>query len=194
MPTDNPDPSDSELALLERWRTGDSRAGDALAARYDTKLSRFFRHKVPDQEADDLKQQTWLELLKGSSHITCFAAYFFTIARRVLLHHVARTARGGAFDPLTTSLAAADPSLSGELARHQRTRNLLQALRHLPFDTQLLLELRYFEEMSVAEMALIFDVPQGTIKSRLSTARLKLEAMLAEPPAQPVPDAAQRQL
>lgn len=54
----------------------------------------------------------------------------------------------------------------------------MQALRTIPLDIQVTLELFYWEDMSVAELAQILEVPPGTVKSRLHRGRQLLrEAM-----------------
>lgn len=57
---------------------------------------------------------------------------------------------------------------------------LLDALMALEDRFRLPLQLRYVEEYSVAEVARILRLPQGTVKSRLSRGREKLRAMIGE--------------
>lgn len=57
---------------------------------------------------------------------------------------------------------------------------LLDALMALPEQFRLPLQLRYVEEYSVAEVARMLRLPQGTVKSRLARGRDKLRAMLRE--------------
>lgn len=57
---------------------------------------------------------------------------------------------------------------------------LLDALMSLEEKYRLPLQLRYVEGYSVAEVALMLRIPQGTVKSRLSRGRDKLRAMIKE--------------
>jgi len=57
---------------------------------------------------------------------------------------------------------------------------LLEALRRLPLDLQIAIELHYWEGMTVREIALVVDAPEGTIKRRLQRARARLEAIIRE--------------
>jgi RNA polymerase sigma-70 factor (ECF subfamily) len=63
------------------------------------------------------------------------------------------------------------PSLGDALGEREHRRLLLRALRHLPVDVQLLLELAYWESMSMEELAGVFEIASGTVKSRLHRAR-----------------------
>jgi DNA-directed RNA polymerase specialized sigma24 family protein len=55
----------------------------------------------------------------------------------------------------------------------------MAAMRTIPLDSQIALELFYWEDLGVAEMAAVLAVPVGTVKSRLHRARTQLRAQLA---------------
>ncbi|MCL2195819.1 MAG: sigma-70 family RNA polymerase sigma factor [Oscillospiraceae bacterium] len=54
-----------------------------------------------------------------------------------------------------------------------------QLIAQLPEDQRLVLLMRYYDDMDVADVAQTLDVPEGTVKSRLHRARGKLADMLA---------------
>ena len=55
----------------------------------------------------------------------------------------------------------------------------LEAMRRVPLDLQIALELHYWEDMTTAELAEVLEIPQGTVKSRLRRGREALQAELA---------------
>ncbi len=55
-------------------------------------------------------------------------------------------------------------------------RLFLAALRRIPVESQAVLELTYWEKMTAAEVAEVFDIAVGTAKSRLRRARQQLSA------------------
>ncbi|MBQ8080898.1 MAG: sigma-70 family RNA polymerase sigma factor [Clostridia bacterium] len=57
-------------------------------------------------------------------------------------------------------------------------RELLQAVHRLPASFREIILMYYYQEFSIAEIADILEVPEGTVSSRLSRARKKLEEML----------------
>ncbi|MBK8720375.1 MAG: sigma-70 family RNA polymerase sigma factor [Deltaproteobacteria bacterium] len=69
---------------------------------------------------------------------------------------------------------------SAVVARQQEQRLLLRALRALPLELQVAIELFYWEQLTTQEIAEIMDVPQGTAKSRLRRAREELEGKIRE--------------
>jgi RNA polymerase sigma-70 factor (ECF subfamily) len=172
-------PADTDLELLARWRGGDGRAGDLLSRRHQSALRQFFRTKARPEDLDDLVQQVWLALGETRTGVqTTLRAYLYGIARHVLFAHLRGRYRAGAVDPISSSITALDPSLSQVVGERVAAERMMLALQGLPIDTQILLELRYFNGMSTAELAALYDVPAGTIKSRLFSARKLLEASM----------------
>ena len=61
---------------------------------------------------------------------------------------------------------------------------LMNAIRKLPADFRDVILLHYYQGYGIAEMAQMLKVPEGTISSRLSRGRKKLEEILKESGAQ----------
>lgn len=182
---------EADIELLEAWRAGDPRAGNDLLRRYFAALHRFFTHKI-DDEVEDLIQRTMLALVRSKDAIreaTSFRAYLFTVARNELYHHLsARRRSRDALDFGSVSVADLGTSPSAMIARRGEQAVLLRALRSIPVELQIALELHYWEGMTTAELATALAVPQGTVKSMLRRAREQLEVRLgrtARPGADP---------
>lgn len=174
----------SDFELLAAWRGSDEAAGRELFARYFDSVFRFFRNKV-DDAAEDLTQQTFMGLVQGRDKFrgdASFRTYVFMIARKRLYSHLRkRDLRGEAAEFSDTSVADLGlESPSRMLAVRQEQQLLLHALRRLPIEMQVALELFYWEELTVAEIAAVLEIPSGTVKSRLQRARTRLDAVLAE--------------
>jgi RNA polymerase sigma-70 factor (ECF subfamily) len=63
---------------------------------------------------------------------------------------------------------------------HDRVR-VEQALAHLKPDDRILLALRYYEDLTLDDIAALLGVPTGTVKSRLNAAHGRLRSILAQP-------------
>ncbi|MCA9715913.1 MAG: sigma-70 family RNA polymerase sigma factor [Myxococcales bacterium] len=173
---------DIDEERLERWRQGDDAAGHALVERHYDAVERFFVNKARDR-ATDLIQRTFLMLLESRSRIregANFRAYLFGIARNVLYEYYRQYRRDGArFDPGTRSIADMGQSPTSLIAREQETQLLLHALRRIPIEYQLILELYYWESMRGREIATVLGVPEGTARTRIRRAKQLLEEQLA---------------
>lgn len=65
------------------------------------------------------------------------------------------------------------------IAAKQEQRLLLRALREIRLHYQVILELYFWEKMTEPQVAPVLDVPEGTVRTRLRTARI---ALRSEPP------------
>jgi RNA polymerase sigma factor (sigma-70 family) len=164
---------DDDLVLLQRWCAGDRGAGERLCARYFDEIYGFFGHKVPG-EADDLTQQTFLSCVKSRHQFagrSTFRTYLFTIARNVLIDWLRRLPRHEHVDLETSSLNELVTSPSSQLREHEQRAQVRAALRQLPVEQQILLELHYWHGLDAAALAEIYETTPGTIRVRLLRAR-----------------------
>ena len=175
--------ADTELELLAQWQAGSDRAGDLLLRRCFPLLYRFFINKVGDA-TDDLVQQTLIAALRHREKILdsgAFRMYLLKIARSRLYDHLRALRRhaGHVDDDFEhVSVAAAGTSNTSRFGRAQAAVQVRDALRRLPVDLQLVVELHYWEEHSTAQIAELLELAQGTVKSRLRRAREALEQEL----------------
>ncbi|MCB9715825.1 MAG: sigma-70 family RNA polymerase sigma factor [Myxococcales bacterium] len=171
-----------DAELFGAWVKGDQAAGESLYRRYFDPLYRFFRAKAPD-DYEDLIQNTMLECVRSRERFrgdAPFRAYLFGVARHRLLHHLRRKGTNRIdFDSSQSSVADVDPRPSSVMARKAEHRLLLEAMRRIPVDLQIAIELHYWEDMTTAELAAVMEIPQGTVKSRLRRGREALQAELA---------------
>lgn len=176
--------ADPDAAAVAAWRAGDKAAGEALFEKHFDALYRFFRNKAEDG-VEDLIQQTFLAVVGSIERFrgeASFRSYLFAIARHELLAHWRkRGARSGDVDVAEISIAAMSSAQpSRVVARRREQQLLLDALRTLPLDLQIALELVYWEELTGPELAAALGVPEGTARSRLRRGKEMLAARLAE--------------
>jgi RNA polymerase sigma factor (sigma-70 family) len=173
--------AESDGSLLERWRAGDTTAGETLFNRHFDSVFRFFETKC-ELEADELTQGTFLSLLRAKDQFraeSSFRTYLFTIARNELYRRLRERQRDGErFDFQLSSIAQIVSTPGTRLARNQEHKQLVEALRKLPVDQQTLLELHYWEDLEIADLATVFNAPAATIRTRLHRARKALRDVI----------------
>jgi RNA polymerase sigma-70 factor (ECF subfamily) len=168
--------------LLRAWAAGDAAAGRALFERHFEPVLRFFRNKCggEDGELEDLVQATFAQCLASHASFrgeASFRTYLFTIARNELYAHWRRRQRSRAeLDVTSMSVEDLRTSPRSKLAAHQDRQLLARALREIPLELQVALELHYWEDLSGPELAAILDIPEGTVRSRLRRGRELLQA------------------
>jgi len=178
---------DRDAQLLEAWRGGDQQAGRQLFERYFRPLNRFFRSKVGD-DAQDLVQKTFLACVEGVDGYRSegsFRSWLFAVAYKQLCkYYRERSNHNAHFDIANVTAHDFDSTPSRVLARRHEEQLLVEALRKIPVDLQVAVELRYWQQMSEAEIAATLAIPVGTLKSWFRRARrLLAEQLEAEPSA-----------
>jgi RNA polymerase sigma factor (sigma-70 family) len=138
-------------------------------------------------EAEDLVQETFTKSLRAFDAFqpgTNFKAWIFRILRNTFL-----TTRTGIAAARTVFLedhpdaldtATTDPTPEDNLIRLDNQAALQAALDHLPPQLREALLLSDVEEIKYKDIALILDVPIGTVMSRISRARATLRQLLQQ--------------
>jgi RNA polymerase sigma-70 factor (ECF subfamily) len=174
------EPDDRLLAF--RARSGDRRAFAELVMRYSDRLTAMLHHLCggdPDLAAE-LTQEAFvrafsrLEQFKGESS---FYTWLWRLARNRALDLLARKR------PLTGSQAMGDPEAPSpgpaeRVGNAELVDRVRAALATLPPDARELLLLREYEGWDYDRIAQALEVPIGTVKSRLSRARMSLRVAL----------------
>jgi len=179
--TGDPVAESDDLRLLDAWVAGDKGAGEELLQRYYAILHRFFANKVAS-EVDDLVQQTMAALLTSCERFerrSTFRAYLLSIARYQLYEFVRKKQRTNAvleYDAVSAFDLSPSPSTIAAQRREQTL--LLEALRRVPLNFQVALELHYWEDMSGSELAEVLGVPVDTAYSRLRKGRSLVKRQL----------------
>ena len=159
--------TDEETGLVIRAQVGDRDALERLLRRVQPVLHGYVRRLVGPDHAPDVVQEVLISIARKLSWLgepRLFRAWTFRIASRAAFRHLRRERRWvqqadeGAFD----ALPAAEPSPDGE-----RLRELLDSDELSPASRAVLV-LHFEEDMPLAEVAAVLEIPLGTAKSRLA--------------------------
>lgn len=155
---------------------------------YGKDIYSFCIHLTNSRElADDLYQDTFLEVMKKIEDINSKAnpkSYILSIAVRLWKNKQRKAAWRNRIAPicsddsLTEVLVAAEDDLLEKVVSKEEYQMLWEAINRLSDHLRIIVLLYYMEELSVAEIAKLLSLPQGTIKSRLFKARKNLEKEL----------------
>lgn len=181
---------DDDRTLFVAWCAGDRAAGATLFDRHYESVARFFHNKVNESASSDLIQNTFLGCIEARERFrgdAGFRTFLFAVARNLLhKHYRERQGPRGRIDFGEITACDLAPTASEVMRADEEKQLLLQALRRVPIDCQEVMELLYWEKLSVAEIAEVVGIPVGTVKTRLHRGRRLLEeqmTLLAETPA-----------
>jgi len=168
----------SDIQLFEAFKKGDAGAFEALYDRYGDRIYGYLLALVGNgEEARDLSQQLFLELIaraKSTAIKGSFCGYVFAAARHRATDLLRRrsSAKGVAADFLVARRASGDSKFA------ERSAALNRAMAALPQETRELIVLKFYEDLTFAELGEVLGVPEKTADSRYRAAIEKLRRTL----------------
>ena len=173
-----------ELALVERCRAGDLAAFEAIYRAHSGRLySVACRVLGNPTDAEDMLQEIFLaahrklETFRGESAL---GTWLYRLAMNLCLDHLrSRAARSGQLTDALDDEYGLDDTGSRHLAERTIARmDLERAMAQLPAGCRTAFVLHDVEGLEHREVAEILGIAEGTSKSQVHKARLRLRAML----------------
>ena len=174
----------SEEELIHRSQAGDWNAFEVLLKRHRTALARTAYLATRDREAvQDVLQEALIQIWRDVPSYRPYGS-FRAWMLKILLNKARRYYRKKQVQtvPLeaATGVSSDDEGPQETAERMEQTQRLRQALDQLTSDHREVLILRYFNELTVPEIASTLGCPEGTVKSRISRAHRRLEEAFSE--------------
>ena len=157
-----------ERTLVERAQRDPRRFADLYALHFD-RVYAFVARRVPTRsDAQDVTSEVFKHALANLGRFEWrgvpFAAWLYRIAANTVADHYQRSAR--------ERNAPAEPDLPDADARNIEHRALIySAVRTLPPEQRRVIELRFADDRSIAEIARVLGRSEGAVK------QLQLRAM-----------------
>ncbi len=158
--------------LVMAAQGGDAEAMEMLVRLWQKKLWQYaFRLTSDSHAAWDITQQCWLEIIKGLKKLNdpvCFKAWAYRIATNKSIDWLKNKSKDQhiSLDSIEVDCCRKDDD--------SRVKELVQRLKN---DSRAILSLHYFEGLSITEISIALNIPQGTVKSRLFKARDELKQL-----------------
>lgn len=170
--------------LLERCQDGDREALRALYDRSAPGLLRFLERTLLDPGlAEDVCQEAFLRIWRRAELFDpergSFSAWLYRIAANLAYNRLAvKSFHEATLDGTEELRPAQQPDPLEHASASERRRALHEALGELKPQDRAILTLRHLEERSIAEIAAIFEIPEGTVKSRVHYALHRLKDLV----------------
>jgi RNA polymerase sigma-70 factor (ECF subfamily) len=172
----------SDEVLIGRIAAGDRLAMQVLFARHHVRVFRFVLRVVRDQSvAEDLISEVFLDVWRQAGRFegrSAVSTWLLAIARFKALSALRRRP-DEALDE-EAAHAIEDPSDDPEVAVAKKDRSVVirKCLDKLSVEHRQIIDLVYYHEKSVEEVAEIVGIPENTVKTRMFYARKKLAELL----------------
>jgi RNA polymerase sigma-70 factor, ECF subfamily len=170
----------TEAALVASAMQGDREAYGELVYRYRTGVINVVYRLCGDADlAEDAAQTAFIRAwqhLAGYQPRSPFRNWLYRIAVNAALDVLRREKAVTSIDDLP--LAVPGDGLEARQETRERREAVRQAVLALPEGSRTVLVLREYEGLTYQEIAVVLDIPAGTVMSRLSYARQRLAELL----------------
>jgi RNA polymerase sigma-70 factor (ECF subfamily) len=176
------DQATSDEALIRTVAAGDRHAMHVLYVRHSVRVHRFVLRLTNDSSlAEDLVSEVFIDVWRGAQGFKAksrVSTWMLAIARHKALSALRR--RSDAKLDEYTAAVVADPADDAETTVNQRDRSAVvrQCLSQLSTQHREVLDLVYYHEKSVDEVAEIVGAPANTVKTRMFYARTRMQTLL----------------
>ncbi len=151
---------------------GNAKALEKLVCLWQKKLWQYVFRLTADVHASwDITQQCWLEIIKGLRKLhnpANFKAWAYRIATNRTIDWLKDKNRSQHINLESIEVDRSQKDSDSQV------KELVQKLKN---ESRAILSLYYFEQLSVSEISIALNVPPGTVKSRLFTAREELKQL-----------------
>lgn len=172
--------------LIELCRVGDAAAIENFVQTYQQDVYRLALSILDDpSEAEDATQEALLSALRSLNSFhgaSSLKTWLYSITVNVCRNRLQRHKR---HERLTQTLGEvlrvrSTPSVEEDAIQHETNEKLWHMIHSMDEKHRIPVVLRYYHDLSVAEIAHILQIPEGTVHSRLNHARRQLHAVLKE--------------
>ena len=171
----------SDETLIRAIAAGDRRAMQALYARYSVRIYRFVLRLTNDRSlAEDIASEVFIDVWRGAEGFKVksqVSTWMLAIARHKALSALRRRSDERLDEDAT---AIADPADDAETTVDKQDRSAVvqHCLSQLSALHREVLDLVYYHEKSVDEVAEIVGAPANTVRTRMFYARKRMQTLL----------------
>ncbi|MCX6554857.1 MAG: RNA polymerase sigma factor [Candidatus Aminicenantes bacterium] len=165
--------------ILLRCRNGDQEAWNMLINAYSKAVYNIALNFFADKDiAADVTQDIFLKVynnLEKFKEEKNFTAWLFTLSRNYCIDYWRKNKKYFLNNQeLDEKVSLHEPTPEDNVVRESEIRELRKKITQLEPELRVMLILRDIQDLSYHEIAGKFSIPEGTVKSRINRARLKL--------------------
>ena len=156
----------------------------ALFARHNVRVFRFLTRIVGnDATAEDLLNEVFLEVWRNAGRFEArsqVSTWILAIARFKALASMRRRQHDELDDEASEMIEDTTDNPEVTVQKTERSALLQQCLQQLSVAHRQVVDLVYYHEQSIEEVAEIIGVPASTVKTRVFYARKRIAELMAE--------------
>jgi RNA polymerase sigma-70 factor, ECF subfamily len=172
----------SDEVLIGRIAGGDRLAMQVLFARHHVRVYRFVLRLVGDPSAaEDLISDVFLDVWRQAGRFEARSAvstWLLAIARYKALSALRKRTDEELDEEAAASIADTADTPEEAIQKKDKSGMLREFLQSLSAEHREIIDLVYYHEKSVEEVAEIVGIPENTVKTRMFYARKRLSELL----------------
>lgn len=182
----------NETVLIKRAQNGDSKAFELLIEAHFKKIYNIaYRISGNPDDASDMTQEVMIKLFRNINSFegnSKFSTWVYRVATNTCLDELKKLRRHSTYS-INSEISADDsefqyevedtaPTPDLEVERNELSDMVAKAITFLNPEHRAIITLRDIQEFSYEEIANILNISEGTVKSRISRARMQLKKIL----------------
>lgn len=175
---------DRDKVLIARLKNGDESAMQVLYTRHYQRIYRFIIRQIrDDMMAEDILNDVFLDCWRQAHKFegrSAVSTWLTAIAFNKSISYLRKKREAQVGDGQAEALVDEADGPQTLLLKDDKGDQIKEAMDELSLDHRTVIDLAYYHEMGVKEIAEILDVPSNTIKTRLFHARKNLHEILIE--------------
>jgi RNA polymerase sigma-70 factor (ECF subfamily) len=172
----------SDEVLIARIAGGDRLAMQVLFARHHVRVYRFVLRLVRNEStAEDLISEVFLDVWRQANRFegrSAVSTWLIAIARFKALSALRRRPEAELDDEKAAAIEDTSDNPEIVVQKKDKSELLRKCLTGLSTEHREIIDLVYYHEKSVEEVAEIVGIPENTVKTRMFYARKKLGELL----------------
>ena len=168
--------------LLQRIAGGDKEAFTELYQRLQRPLFGFLVKLVREREmAEEVLNETLLDVWRQAGRFegkSSVSTWVYSIAHHKAVSRLRRIREHPLDEAAAEKIEDTAPTADMRVEENDTARLLKGMLDKLSFDHREVIQLAYYQEFSVQQIAEVLDLPENTVKTRMFYARQRLKALL----------------
>ena len=174
-----------DRALIKAIAAGDAKALERLFTRNQTRVFRYLVRVVRNEAmAEELLNEVFLGVWQGAARYEGRSeptTWLLSIAHNKAVSSLRKKREVSGYDEdAAGQIEDEDDTPEVTLQKADKAGQIRQAMKALSAEHREILDLVYYQEQSVSEVAEVLSIPEATVKTRMFYARKKLGEILKE--------------
>lgn len=170
--------------LIEKVASKDKQALKHLFVRYHDRVFKFVLRYLKDEAvSEEIANEVFLKLWQSANSFegrSTVSTWLLTMARNSAVSHLRKRREFLLDEGYAESLADEADNPSDSMLKSDKAQRIKNCLNDLSHQHREIIELVYYHEKSIKEVAAILEIPGNTVKTRMFYARKRLSEIARE--------------